>query len=157
MKQIKLFAALLLTAALLTQCSKDETTVDTGYPEISTDVAGAFPVQCSELQRGQSFTFKATFTDNVELGSFSLDIHHNFDHHNHSTEVNSCNMEAIKAAVKPMVFIQTYDIPAGLKTYTPTVTINIPADVDPGDYHFLVRVVDREGWPVIKGLSVKIK
>lgn len=158
MKQKQLFTGLLSFLVLLAACSKkDQEAIDTIYPEIDVLTASAFPKQCSEVQRGQSFTAKIHVSDNKELGSVSIDIHHNFDHHSHSTEVTACNMEAIKTPVKPMVLIQTIPIPGGQTNYVAEQVINIPGDADPGDYHFLIRVTDKEGWQTIKGLSFKIR
>jgi len=158
MKQKQLFTGLLSFLVLLSACSKkDQETIDTTYPEIDVATASAFPKQCSEVQRGQPFTAKIHVSDNKELGSVSIDIHHNFDHHSHSTEVSACNMEAVKTPVKPMVLIQTIPVPGGQTNHVVEQVINIPADVDPGDYHFLVRVTDKEGWQTIKGLSFKIR
>ncbi|MCH5714821.1 DUF4625 domain-containing protein [Niabella hibiscisoli] len=158
MKQKQLLTSLLGLLLLIAACSKkDQDAIDTTYPEIDVLTAGAFPKQCSEVQRGQSFTARIHASDNKELGSVSIDIHHNFDHHSHSTEVAGCNMDAVKTPVKPMVLIQTINVPGGQTSYVAEQTIHIPADVDAGDYHFLIRVTDKEGWQTIKGLSIKIK
>lgn len=138
-------------------CSSDKEDIDTEYPVIDISGADAFPVQCSEVTRGQKLIFKAHFTDNAALGSYSLDIHHNFDHHTHSTEVNNCSSDPIKQAVKPMLYINSVSIPDDVKTFDATQEIMIPADVDPGDYHFMIRLTDKEGWQSLKGLSIKIK
>lgn len=148
-------------AALLTivfaGCKKDSNNeIDTEYPEIITTTSSA-PQQCGVFTRGQTYTFKAIFSDNKELGAYSLDIHHNFDHHNHSTEVSQCTFDPKKTAVKPFLFIQDYKIPAGSKRYEATAQINVPADIDPGDYHFMIRLTDKEGWQTIKGLSIKVQ
>lgn len=155
MKKIQ-FLLGILSLAFISACSSDNAEIDTEYPVINIAASDAFPIQCSTIERGKTFIFKATFTDNVELGSYSLDIHHNFDHHTHSTEVNTCETEAVKKPVNPMLFINNYTIPTGLKTYEATAQISIPADVDPGDYHFMIRLTDKEGWQTLKGLSIKI-
>lgn len=157
-KTIRLMlAGFALTSTLIACSGSDDDKIDTEYPVIDISAANAFPIQCSEVTRGQKFTFKAKFTDNAQLGSYSLDIHHNFDHHNHSTEVNDCAAEAVKKPVKPMLYINSVTIPDGLKSYEASQEINIPADIDPGDYHFLIRLTDKEGWQTIKGISIKIK
>jgi len=157
MKKQLIILCLVLTAAI-SACKKDSTSeVDTEYPVIDISSADAFPKQCSDLSRGGKFTFKAVFTDNAELGSYSLDIHHNFDHHTHSTEVESCDLDAIKSPIKPFLMIKTSDIPRGQKSYTASLELEVPADADPGDYHFMIRLTDKEGWQTIKGLSIKIK
>jgi hypothetical protein len=149
---------LLSCAALMAGCSKDEASpVDETYPVIDITAANAFPKQCSVVERGKSFTFRATFSDNVALGSVSVDVHHNFDQHSHSTEVSACEMEAKKVANKPFLLIQDYPLAAGLTNQVLEKEIAVPADVDPGDYHFLVRVTDKAGWQTIKGISIKVK
>jgi len=150
------YLLLVLTAMTFYACSKDDAQADTTYPEIDLGVSGAFPQQCSMVERGKTFTFRARFTDNMALGAYSLDIHHNFDHHTHSTEVKVCEEDAVKAPVKPMLHIKDYPIPAGSRDYTATAEIAVPADVDPGDYHFMIRLTDKEGWQTIRGISIKI-
>ncbi|MGC4234819.1 MAG: DUF4625 domain-containing protein [Niabella sp.] len=160
MKHVKILKILSVTigmAAAIAGCSKDKDKVDTEYPTIDVAAAAAFPKQCSEVTRGQKFTAKILVADNVELGSVSIDVHHNFDHHSHSTEVGACNMDAVKTPVKPFLLVKSVPIPAGNKSYTVSEEIEIPADVDAGDYHFMIRVTDKEGWQTMKGLSIKIK
>lgn len=149
------FAALFLIS--LGGCEKEsKEEIDTEYPEIDISASNHFPQQCSVVKRGETFTFRATFTDNKELGTYALDIHHNFDHHNHSTEVDACNLFPKKQPIKPFLFVEPFNIPAGLTRYDAEQEIAIPADIDPGDYHFLIRVSDQEGWSTNIGLSIKI-
>ncbi|UZD23213.1 DUF4625 domain-containing protein [Algoriphagus halophytocola] len=153
---MKKYALGLVLSMILFACGEDEKpAIDLEYPEIIA-TADSFPIQCSVVERGSTLEFKALFSDNVELGSYSLDIHHNFDHHTHSTEVNDCESDPVKAAVNPMLFIQTYTIPTGLNEYEAEAEIDIPSDIDPGDYHFLIRVTDKEGWQTLQGISIKI-
>jgi hypothetical protein len=137
-------------------CKKDQQQIDTEPPviDISTN---SFPVQCSILTRGEKVVFKAKFSDNAALGSYSIDIHQNFDHHTHSTEVANCTLDPIKAPVKPFLFINTFQLPEGKTVYEANTEITIPSDIDPGDYHFLIKLTDKEGWQTIKGISIKIK
>jgi hypothetical protein len=155
---IKLTASLFALILLAGGCSKNnEETKDTEYPVIDLSASNAFPTQCGVVKRGQSFTFRARVTDNAELGSVSVDIHHNFDHHTHSTEVQTCQMGAVKSPVSPFVLIRSYTIPTGLQSHDVVQSIDVPANVDAGDYHFLIRLVDKEGWQTIKGISIKIE
>lgn len=153
---IRVLAFFCVTAFILTSCDNDKSEIDTEYPMIDISAANAFPIQCSQVTRGQKITFSAKFTDNTQLGSYSLDIHHNFDHHTHSTEVNNCTSDPIKKPVNPLLYINSVTIPTGQKSYDATHEITIPADVDPGDYHFMIRLTDKEGWQSIKGLSIKV-
>lgn len=135
-------------------CTKTET--DTVYPVIDMSSVNAFPQDCDTLRIGESFVFRGIFTDNAELGSYSLDIHNNFDHHSHSSSIVECPLGPLKAPVNPLVFIEEYLIPAGTTLFEAVDTIKIPLGVDPGDYHMMIRLTDREGWQTVKGISVKI-
>ena len=144
---------------ILAGCSPVE--IDDQKPVIDLSVEGAFPVNCDTLWLGEPFTWKVRFTDNVELGSYSLEIHHNFDHHAHSTEVESCELDPVKAPVNPFHTILDFEIPAGLKEFEVSREISLPASdgdgpFDTGDYHFFISLTDREGWSAQKGLSIKI-
>ncbi|KAA6438440.1 DUF4625 domain-containing protein [Dyadobacter flavalbus] len=157
MKQISQFILLTVIALFTVACDKDEPTVDTAYPVIDATAAGTFPVQCSTVKRGEKFTFRAAFSDNMALGSYSLDIHHNFDHHTHSTEVSDCSTDPVKKPVNPFLLIKSFDIPENQRAYTATQEIEVPADIDPGDYHFMIRLTDKEGWQTLRGISIKIQ
>ena len=155
---IKLFLLIVSFTAFL---SCEEDSKDDVKPTIDLSVSGAFPVNCDTIYFGETFTLKVLFTDNVELGSFSIDIHHNFDHHSHSTEVTECNSDPDKEPVNPYVFIQDYDIPQGLIEYETNLEINIPSTensvlLDEGDYHFYISLTDKQGWSEQKGLSIKM-
>lgn len=152
----RIIAFFCVTAFIFASCDSDKNEIDTEYPVIDISAANAFPIQCSQVTRGQKITFRAKFTDNTQLGSYSLDIHHNFDHHTHSTEVNNCETEAVKKPVNPLLYINSVTIPEGQKSYEAIQEITIPTAVDPGDYHFMIRLTDREGWQTIKGLSIKV-
>lgn len=153
---IKQLLILVASIIILSGCNSNEEVIDTEYPVIDITFSDSFPTQCSSIRRGEAFTFKAKFRDNMQLGSFSIDIHHNFDHHTHSTEVNDCGLDVIKTPVKPFFFIKNYSIPDGLREYVAELTMEVPADIDAGDYHFTIMLTDEEGWQSIKGLSIKI-
>lgn len=152
MKKIHLI--LLITSILLFAC--DDTQKDDVLPVIDMSGDTAFPQNCVTVYRGESFTFNALFTDNVELGSYSIEMHNNFDHHTHSTSSTECELEAVKASVNPLLFIDEYDIPQGKTNYSASIEIEIPDDVDTGDYHFMVRLTDKSGWQTFVGTSMKI-
>jgi len=150
----------LLIAFVFAGCDKDKA-IDTEKPVIDLSIHNAFPVNCDTIYFGESFEFKCLFTDNVELGSFSIDIHNNFDHHSHSTEVTECILGPVKEPVNPLVFIEDYDIPSGLSEYETSLSISMPSDdgnkiFDEGDYHFYISLTDHEGWSTQVGLSIKM-
>jgi hypothetical protein len=116
-----------------------------------------FPQNCTQLQRGESFTFHAQFSDNAELGSYNIEIHHNFDHHSHSTGNVECEQDEKKTPVNSWVFNTDYAIPDGRQTFEADNEIAVPAGIDAGDYHLMVRLTDRSGWQQLAAVSIKIK
>lgn len=160
MKIIKLLSIIIGLSIFFGSCEKEDE-VDTEKPSIDLSIQDAFPVNCDTLYFGESFEFKVLFSDNIELGSYSIDMHNNFDHHSHSTEVVECNLDPIKAPVNPFLFIEDFDIPTGLNEYETSLSISIPSgdgngDYDEGDYHFFISLTDNEGWSAQKGLSIKM-
>ncbi len=156
-KIITSLSALALLIAL-TACSKDDTVKDTQKPAISEAGITPNPVDCQVYSRGEVIPFQYLFTDNMELGNYNIEIHNNFDHHTHGTSATECPLDPEKTATKKVwIFNEKYPIPAGNTTYKGRVDIPIPADVDPGDYHFMIRVTDKAGWQELKAMSIKIK
>ena len=146
----------LIIAVTFAFLSCDDTVKDDKMPVIDMTGDTAFPQNCVTVYRGESFTFNALFTDNIELGSYSIEMHHNFDHHTHSTSSQECEMGAIKVPVKPLLILNEYSIPAGKTNFSALIEINVPSDVDTGDYHFMVRLTDKSGWQTFEGISMKV-
>ncbi|MCA1746362.1 MAG: DUF4625 domain-containing protein [Bacteroidales bacterium] len=135
--------------------------VDDQKPEIDLAVEGAFPINCDTLYFGATFTFRALFTDNAELGSYSIDIHHNFDHHSHTTETSGCNLWPVQVPSNPFQLTVDYSIPELMVEFQAAEEITVPAAngeglFDEGEYHLFIRLTDREGWSAQKGLSIKM-
>ena len=148
----------IVAALAFTACSSDdddEQAKDMEKPVIA-DGAVPSPIDCQVYHKGETIAFRYTMTDNVELGNFNIEIHNNFDHHTHSTSAGDCPLDAKKQPVNPWVFNQDYPIPSGQKTYEAKVDIQIPKDIDPGDYHFMIRLTDRSGWQQLKAISIKV-
>jgi hypothetical protein len=154
-KTLKIFV-LVAVLAILAACSKNDPNIDTAAPVIDMNSVSAFPKPCGVLIKGDTAWIQAIIRDEGGLGSFSMDIHHNFDQHAHGTEVESCVMGPIKAAVRPFTFVKTYPITGAPKIYTLRVPVFIPSDVDAGDYHFMIRATDAQGWQSMRGISIKI-
>ena len=56
------------------------------------------------------------------------------------------------------VIIKTViSIPRGSKAYDTNQEIQIPATVEPGDYHFVIRVTDQTGNQQLRAMAIKIK
>jgi hypothetical protein len=160
MQNFRKIAHLFILLLFLSSCELGSN-IDKEKPFIDLTIQDAFPVNCDTLYFGESFELKLRFSDNAELGSYSIDIHHNFDHHSHTTEVTECVLGPKKAPVNPITFIEDYEIPEGLKEYETNVSISLASGdgnglYDEGDYHFFISLVDREGWSEQKGLSIKM-
>ena len=154
---VALVASLTLTT---TACGSDDDDKDMTYPEISDQGITANPVDCQQYQRGSAIPFTYVFTDDTELGSYNIEIHTNADHHTHSTSSVECEHEDEHhdhASVKPWVYNQDFAIPAGQRTYTAHFDIPIPADIDAGDYHFMIRLTDKAGWQQLKAIAIEIE
>lgn len=126
------------------------------YPEISEQGITANPIDCQVYHRGETIPFSYVFTDNDELGKYNIEVHHNFDHHTHSTSATTCSMDDIKEAQNPWVFNQDFNIPDGQKSFSAREDIKIPTNIDTGDYHFMIRLTDKAGWQQIKSVAIKI-
>ncbi|MBQ7443065.1 MAG: DUF4625 domain-containing protein [Bacteroidaceae bacterium] len=150
--------AVVLTALLA--CGSDDETKDMTYPVISGEGVTENPVDCQTYRRGDVLPVCFAFTDDTELGNYNIEVHSNHDHHSHSTSATECEEDHDHEhadAVNPWVFNQDYAIPAGLRAYTATHEIAIPSDIDPGDYHFMVRLTDRAGWQSLKAVAIRIE
>ncbi|TRZ42864.1 DUF4625 domain-containing protein [Robertkochia solimangrovi] len=156
MKRIQYFIVSIIGMMLLA-CSGDDSVIkDEEKPTISLNYIDGFPQTCSVLKRGSSYDFRALVTDNFELASYSIDIHHNFDHHTHDDQGVNCELEAVKTAVNPLIYMENYMIEGGVDEYEIIVTVEIPEDVDTGDYHCQYSVTDKTGWQGRTSIDIKI-
>lgn len=155
MKILK-YIGFLSVALLLVNCDGDNEIKDIEKPTIN--ISNGYPTNCAKIKRGVPFTFKALFSDNVALGSYTIDIHHNFDHHTHSTQdVEGCDLEPVKTPVNPFKLIKTYIIEGNPKTFNATQTFKIGNSFDSGNYHFHIKVADAEGWSTVMGLTIFVE
>lgn len=135
----RLFLPVLLAAGLFTACSDDDDViVDTEAPAITINE----PHDDDEVAPGEELHFEAVFTDNVELGSYKIEIHDDFDDHDH----------AVKSShdVNPFHYEQDFTIPEGGTSFDAVHHIEIPTELDgaplsEGAYHLSVFVTDAAG------------
>jgi hypothetical protein len=146
----------LLFILVISSCTNEEIDKDEEKPTISINYNGGFPQGCALLERGETYNFRAQVTDNKELASFSIDIHHNFDHHTHDDQITDCDLEDIKQEINPLIFIENYSIEAGLTNYEINVSFIVPEDIDTGDYHCAYSVTDQTGWQARTSVDIKI-
>ena len=156
MKRIAIYSIMLLCALSACSGSDDEVQKDMQQPVISDQGITANPIDCQVYHRGEVIPFHYVMTDDQELGAYNIEVHNNFDHHTHSTTAVECPMDAQKQPQNPWVYNHDFSIPAGQSRYEARVDIEIPADIDPGDYHFMIRLTDRAGWQQLHAVAIKI-
>jgi hypothetical protein len=91
------------------------------------------PLNNSEHAVGGTLNFSATFEDNEELSQYKLEIHENFDDHDHRSITNTIDWEI--------------DVVGDLSGKLQEVNRDfiIPANATPGWYHFEVKCIDAAG------------
>ncbi|WP_128763410.1 DUF4625 domain-containing protein [Leeuwenhoekiella aestuarii] len=151
-----IIATVAFIALLTSACSSDsDTTTDEIKPTITINYAEGFPQACATLKRGEIYTFKAKITDNVALAAYSLNLHHNFDHHTHDDQGAQCDLEEIKQAINPLIYMENFSL-SGQTEYEIEISVSIPNDIDTGDYHCSYSVTDETGWQSRTSSDIKI-
>lgn len=141
----------------MTSCSSDDSiNKDEQKPTISINYTEGFPQACQELVKGETYVFKAQVSDNKALAAYSLDIHHNFDHHTHDDQGAQCDLGLVKEAINPFIFIENYSIDNAVTLYEINISVTIPNDIDTGDYHCAYSVTDETGWQGRTSIDIKI-
>lgn len=135
--RLKLFLPVLAAAISFTSCSDDDT--DTQKPTIVIQE----PHAEEEVAPGGELHIEAIFTDNVELASYKIEIHEDFDDHTHAVYKNSHD-------VNPWSYDKTFEIPAGLTTFEAVEHLDIPTEINgepisEGTYHLGIYVTDAAG------------
>lgn len=144
----------------LFSCKKEVN--DDERPVIHLDRPETFPKNCDTLYFGETYAINMQFTDNLELGSFNVDIHHNFNQHSHDNELPACEFDSLKSPVYPFIYLNTIQIPRGLTLFNSSTYIWVPeidccgTPYDEGDYHFVVTLTDKKGLTSQKTIHIKI-
>lgn len=152
---------LLITTILFFNCSDNEETSenkpDKEKPTININYEGGFPRPCDVLERGETYTIRVNVSDNIGLATYAIDLHNNFDHHTHDDQGSKCNLEPTKTPDNPLILMENYDIKQTPKTYEISQSITIPKDIDTGDYHCQISVIDVTGWQSRTSVDIKIE
>lgn len=140
MKKIQ-YLAIVTIASLFTftSCSSDDN-ADTQKPEVNL----VAPAEGAKLEAGKDIHFDMIVSDNEGLGSYNVDIHDNFDGHDHSGENHT---HALKAVVetKPFTYNNTWQLGGVKNDNIHHHEIVIAENATPGKYHFAVKVLDKAG------------
>lgn len=137
--QLRLFLPVFAAAVLLTSCSSDDDAVDTQKPTMTI----VEPHDEEGIAPGGEIHFEALFADNVELASYKIEIHEDFDGHTHSLSKSSHQDN-------PWVWSQVFEIPESQTSFQAEQHIDVPTEVNgepisEGAYHFGVFLTDTAG------------
>lgn len=136
MKTSKIFSIVALSALFsLGSCSSDDNNIDTEKPVILLNA----PKEGAKLVAGKDIHFDMEVSDNVMLGSYKIDIHDNSDNHNHSSALSA------KEELVPFTFNKTWSLKGQKNADVHHHEIIIPATAKPGNYHFVVYLLDEAG------------
>lgn len=125
--------SILAVSALFVSCSDDEKDGDTTKPVINL----IEPEEGAMLKPGSTIHFEMDLSDDVMLGSYKVEIHNNFDGHDHT-----------KAAADETVafaFNRSWDVSDQKNTHIHHHEIEIPANAKEGNYHLMVYCTDAAG------------
>ncbi|MDR1330926.1 MAG: DUF4625 domain-containing protein [Tannerella sp.] len=133
MKTVNRFFALGLAAVLsltFASCEKDS---DTTKPVINL----IEPEEGDVLQIGGDVHFDMELSDDVMLASYKVEIHSNFDGHEHETRAGE--------ATEPFFFDRSWDVSGQRNALIHHHEIVVPENAEPGDYHLMVYCTDAAG------------
>ena len=91
-RHLTIIIAAVCTLLLMAACVSDPDDKDMTMPFIE-DSEESYPQQCEVYQPGGVIPLRCTFSDDMELGNFNVEIHNNFDHHTHSTSAVECEYD----------------------------------------------------------------
>ncbi|MCG8310941.1 MAG: DUF4625 domain-containing protein [Cytophagales bacterium] len=135
----RLFSMILLAAIGLVSCNDDDEPLDVTAPTIEVEE----PVMGERFQAGAHAHFEATFKDDIELATYKIDIHENFDGHSHGRIASG----AEDPSLIKWTYSESFIIPEGLTLYEAALEdeIEIPSNTVAGPYHFIVQAIDKAG------------
>lgn len=119
----------ILSLFILNACTDDDLILDTEKPTIQL----ALPTDHQEYEFGDTINLQAILKDNIELGSYKIEIHADSDGHEH--RISTTNWS----------FTDTGNL-SGNKEYLLNKTIPLPeGDFTEGHYHLGLIVTDKAG------------
>ena len=137
----KIFSVVFLFAAvtLFSSCDDSSDVVDVTAPTIEVDE----PVEEEEFMANTYMHFEATFTDDIELATYNIEIHDNFNGHAHGRIASTAD----DPSLSKWMYNQSFEIPAGQTTYNALLEdeILVPQNAMAGPYHFIVSAIDKAG------------
>ncbi len=130
-KSLKFLSFFLAVSAFFSSCDDDASeVVDVTAPSIS-------DVQYPEtVEPGTALVIRFKLQDETALGQVRIDIHDDFDGHEH---------ENARIKANPFEYSNVLETMRGEREFTVEETINIPADAATGPYHLQIRYFDAAG------------
>ena len=125
----------LLAMSVFAFISCDDSDSDTTKPVIELSE----PEEGQELKIGDEHGvhFEMDLSDDVELQSYRINIHSNFDNHDHTPSTKADD------GTVAFTFDKVYDDAAGKKNHhVHNHDIKIPANATPGNYHLMIYCTD---------------
>ncbi len=123
-----LLIALLFGSVLLFIACNDDDPVDVTAPTITMEE----PVYGEMIAAGEVIHFDALFEDDVQLATYNIDIHNNFDGHGHA-----------RIAVAPFDYEASFPLTGLIDDVHED--IEVPSDATAGPYHLTVEAIDAAG------------
>jgi len=120
-------------------CDENSDPIDTTAPSIEM----GDPLSGESFEAGNSVHFEASFSDDIELGAYKIDIHNNFDGHSHGRVAGTNeDPDLLKWSLS-----ESFDFDPGLRNSDVHLhdELEIPQNTMAGPYHFIVSAVDRSG------------
>ncbi len=151
MKKLKyiIVAMLLISSFAIISCEKED--ADTQKPVITLSA----PAEDEVLYIGADVHFEIDFQDDVELKSYKVDIHSNFDGHTHKSTATGDSVA--------FSYQKSWNFDAGQKNaHVHHHEIVIPEEIDgheisQGDYHFMIYCTDAAGNESWLAVPIEIK
>lgn len=116
--------------ALFSACTDDDAVVDTTAPILNAST------HSEVVEPGGEFDLELALEDDLALGEVRVDIHDDFDGHDH---------EGGRLNAEPFEYTNVFNAMQGKKTFTLHEHIDIPANAATGPYHITITYFDNAG------------
>ncbi|MGK7393637.1 MAG: DUF4625 domain-containing protein [Candidatus Cyclobacteriaceae bacterium M3_2C_046] len=131
LKKLFLFVLSVSAMLFLTNCDEDDDPIDLTAPTIQ-NVTLNEQTENIQVNPGDDIHFDAELADDQLLGQLKIDIHDNFDGHQHG-----------RVAATPFSLERIIDLIG--RTQTIHEDVEVPADAATGPYHFNIQFFDAAG------------
>lgn len=141
--KINLLSFLLLivfSVSMFISCSNDETG-DTTSPAINLIA----PTEGAILKIGSDVHFDLELSDNEMLASYKVEIHNNFDGHQHNRSMSAHGSAVNEDGTEPFFFQKVWDVSGQKNTKIHHHEIIISENATPGAYHLMIYCTDAAG------------